>query len=70
MNPPSSYSLTVRFPSGTEFWHSERLPEVGGAISQYRREYLVVSCDQMPDGAFALNVADQETNGGIEPAFA
>jgi len=24
----------------------------------------------MPDGAFALNVAEQETSDGIEPAFA
>jgi len=78
MNPPSSYSLTVRFPSGTEFWQSERLPDVGAAISQYGRKYLVqygrkylvVSCERMPDGAFALNVAEQETSDGIEPAFA
>jgi len=70
MNPPSSYSLTVRFPSGTEFWQSDRLPDVGAAISQYGRKYLVVSCERMPDGAFALNVAEQETSDGIEPAFA
>ena len=66
---PSSYSVTVRFPSGTEFWQSERLPDVGGAISQYGRTYLVVSCERMPDGSFALNVVEQETNDDTEPTF-
>lgn len=67
---PSSYALTVRFPSGTEFWQSDKLPDVGGPISQYGREYLVVSCERMSDGSFALNVTEQETDDGIEPTFA
>lgn len=39
----SSYSLTVRFPSGTEFWATEKLPEVSSAISHNGGQYVVVS---------------------------
>lgn len=66
----SSYLVTVRFPSGTEFWQTETLPEIGSTISRSGREYLIVSCEQLQDGAFALNVAEMETNEVPEPAFA
>lgn len=66
----ASYSLTVRFPSGTEFWHTEKLPEPGSTISHYGRQYLVVSCEQLSRDAFALRVAEHETSESTEPAFA
>jgi len=58
------------FPLRDGVWQSERLPDVGGTISQYGRKYPVVSCERMPDSSFALNVAEQETNDRIEPTFA
>lgn len=65
-----SYALTVRFPFGTEFWQTENLPEIGDTISRHGSDYLVVSCDELPDNAFALRVVEQETKDGGEPALA
>lgn len=66
----ASYSLTVRFPSGTEFWHTEKPPDVGSTMSHYGRQYLILSCEQLSRHAFALRVAEKKTSEGFEPAVA
>jgi hypothetical protein len=57
-----SYALVMRLPSGTEFWHTGELPEVGDVISHLGREYLVVACER-PNGdeRFVVRLAETST---------
>lgn len=41
--------LTVRLPLGTEFWHSDALPEVGETIDHLGMTYVVASVAQDED---------------------
>jgi hypothetical protein len=66
-----SYALVMRLPSGTEFWHTGDLPEVGDLISHLGREHLVVACEQ-PNGdeRFVTRLAETSTPHSVpaEPA--
>jgi hypothetical protein len=70
--PGSSYSVTVRFPSATEYWHSENVPVAGTRLWHGRREYRVVSCEHLAENVVVVNVAEVEVevDTGRQPAIA
>lgn len=65
-----SFAITVRFPFGSEYWQSDTLPEIGSTMTRGGREYVVASCEQQPDRAYALRMVERSAEEGIEPVFA
>jgi hypothetical protein len=66
-----SYTVTVRLPTRTEYWHTESLPRAGTTISYCGRQYLVVSCEQQRNAGYIARLAEPEVDAspvGFAPA--
>jgi hypothetical protein len=66
----SSYSLTVRLPSGTHYWQTERLPRTDSVITYCGQRYRVLSCEPVDDQRYVLTLVDPGTPQSVEPAVA
>jgi len=72
-----SYSLTVRLPSGTHYWQTERLPRIDTLITYCGQRYRVAACEPMDDLRYVLTLEDPDaarddpdSPRGVEAAFA
>jgi hypothetical protein len=55
----SPYALTVRLPSGREYWYTQNVPEVGEAVSYKGVRYVVVSCEKADDERLILTFEEE-----------
>jgi hypothetical protein len=68
-----SYSLTVRLPSGTHFWQTERLPRIDAVITYCGQRYRVVSCepvDEQDEHHYVLVLEEPEPSHTQQPITA
>jgi hypothetical protein len=65
-----SYSVTVRLPTRTEYWHTEALPRPGATISYCGQSYFVVSCEQLNGSGYILTLAEPELEPEPDPGHA
>jgi hypothetical protein len=70
MELATTYSLTVRLPSGSDFWQSPHLPEVGETLVRSGDRYVVVSREQIATGVYSLHVTTREPASEAGPAAA
>ena len=59
--------LTVRLPVGTEFWHSDALPEVGEIVDHLGMTYVVASVDLDEDRGVVVRL--EEASEPSEPVL-
>lgn len=56
----SPQTLTVRLPSGSEYWFTDNVPAVGESLSHAGARYLVVSCENEGDDRFVVTLKAEE----------
>lgn len=52
----SGQSLTVRFPTQTEFWYSENVPAVGDVVERNGSRYVVTSSEKAGDERYVVTL--------------
>jgi hypothetical protein len=57
----TQYSVTARFPAGTEYWYTERIPRVGTQLVHCGEEYEVISYERVGGARFVLHLATAES---------
>ena len=54
------HALIVRLPTGTEYWYSQEVPEVGEIVSRLGTRYVVLSCEPSEDSRMVVTLAEEE----------
>jgi hypothetical protein len=61
---PEGHALTVRLPSGTEYWYAQEVPEAGDFVSRLGTRYVVVSREPADEQQTVVTLAEESAPAG------